>query len=64
MFGTFTEERDDDPVRFGLIENIKTHNPLRIAFREWVALFRDVGQLKDWIGRRLEWFDRAVEGLR
>jgi hypothetical protein len=42
LFGTFAAERDDDPPKYGLIKNIETHNPLRIAFHEWAALFRDL----------------------
>jgi hypothetical protein len=42
LFGTFARERDDEPCRYGLIHNIDTHNPVRIAFHEWAALFRDL----------------------
>ena len=28
--------------RYGLINNIDTYNPLRIAFHEWIAMFHDV----------------------
>lgn len=39
LFGTFEPEMA--PVRYGLIKNIDTYNPLRIAFAEWVRLIRD-----------------------
>ena len=39
LFGTF--EPEVAPVRYGLITNIDTYNPLRIAFAEWVRLLRD-----------------------
>jgi sterol desaturase/sphingolipid hydroxylase (fatty acid hydroxylase superfamily) len=42
LFGTFEPESPDDPVRFGLTENIHTYNPARIAFHEWIDMFRDV----------------------
>jgi alkylglycerol monooxygenase len=42
MFGSFEEERA--PVQYGLINNIDTYNPLRIAFEEWIALFRDMAR--------------------
>ena len=42
MFGTFAAERDDEPPKYGLIHNIDTYNPIKIAFHEWVAMFRDV----------------------
>jgi sterol desaturase/sphingolipid hydroxylase (fatty acid hydroxylase superfamily) len=41
LFGTFEPENPADPVRFGLTKNIETYNPVRIAFHEWVDLFRD-----------------------
>ncbi|MEP5569533.1 MAG: sterol desaturase family protein [Halioglobus sp.] len=36
LFGTFAEEKAS--VRYGLINNINTYNPLRIAFHEWGSL--------------------------
>jgi sterol desaturase/sphingolipid hydroxylase (fatty acid hydroxylase superfamily) len=42
MFGTYAAETDDDPPKYGLIHNIQTYNPLRIAFHEWAAMFRDL----------------------
>lgn len=42
LFGTFAEERAEEPPKFGLIHNIDTHNPLRIAFHEWAAMARDL----------------------
>lgn len=38
LFGTFVEEKA--PVKYGLINNINTYNPLRIAFHEWASLLR------------------------
>jgi len=42
MFGTFAAETDADPPEYGLIRNIHTYNPLRIAFHEWAAMFQDL----------------------
>ena len=42
LFGTFAAERDEEPPKYGLIHNIDTYNPIKIAFHEWVAMFRDV----------------------
>jgi len=39
LFGTFAPEVA--PVRYGLLTNIKTYHPLRIAFAEWIRLFAD-----------------------
>ena len=40
MFGSFIEE-EEEPT-YGLIHNIETYNPLKIAFHEWGDLFKDV----------------------
>lgn len=42
MFGTFTPERDDDPVRYGIIEQLGSFNILWAATHEWVGIVRDV----------------------
>jgi sterol desaturase/sphingolipid hydroxylase (fatty acid hydroxylase superfamily) len=42
LFGTFSPERADDPPRYGIVKNIDTFNPLRIAFHEWLAMMRDL----------------------
>ena len=39
-FGTF--EPEDERVRYGLTTNIATYNPLRVAFHEYGAIWRDV----------------------
>jgi len=39
LFGSF--EPEGEPARFGLTKNISTHNPLRIAFQEFVDVARD-----------------------
>jgi hypothetical protein len=41
LFGTFEPENPADPPRFGLTHNIGTYNPVRIAFHEWIQMFRD-----------------------
>ena len=41
MFGTFVEELEEDLPKYGLVRNIGTFNPLRVAFHEWVDMFRD-----------------------
>ena len=39
LFGTFEPEMAR--VRYGLLTNINTYNPLRIAFSAWLKLIRD-----------------------
>ena len=49
LFGTFQVE--EERPTYGLVTNIDTHNPLRIATHEWAALFRDVRGAPDWRSR-------------
>jgi len=48
LFGTFEPENPADPVRFGLTKDIETYNPVRIAFEEWIDMFRDVWRAPGW----------------
>ena len=40
LFGTFTGERER--VRYGLTKNIRTFNPVRVAFHEYGAMWSDI----------------------
>lgn len=42
LFGTFAQEREDDPPVYGITKNIETFNLFRISFHEWAAMLRDV----------------------
>ena len=42
MFGTFVEELDEDRPRYGIVKNIGTFNPIKVAFHEWIGMFKDV----------------------
>ncbi len=44
MFGTFVPEQEHEKPDYGLVHNLGTFNPLRVAFHEWIGLFRDVFQ--------------------
>ena len=48
LFGTFSPERADDPPRYGIVKNIDTFNPLRIAFHEWLDMARDLVAARSW----------------
>lgn len=41
LFGTFVPEDRNNPPEYGLVRNIATWNPIRVAFHEWAALARD-----------------------
>jgi sterol desaturase/sphingolipid hydroxylase (fatty acid hydroxylase superfamily) len=42
MLGTFVEETQADPPRYGIIGQIASFNPLRIALHGWVSLGHDL----------------------
>jgi len=44
LFGTFVPELDDERPDYGLVHNIATFNPLRVAFHEWLAMLRDAAK--------------------
>jgi sterol desaturase/sphingolipid hydroxylase (fatty acid hydroxylase superfamily) len=48
MFGTFAEEREEEPPRYGIVKNIATFNPARIAFHEWAAIVRELVAARSW----------------
>jgi sterol desaturase/sphingolipid hydroxylase (fatty acid hydroxylase superfamily) len=48
LFGTFVQERDEEPAHYGIVKNINTYNPIRIAFHEWVAMLRDLWAARSW----------------
>lgn len=42
LFGTFEPEDTDEPVVYGLTENIKTYHPLKLVFHEWINIWKDL----------------------
>lgn len=44
MFSTFVPEIESDKVDYGLVHNLGTFNPLRVAFHEWIGMLRDMTQ--------------------
>lgn len=42
MFATYVAERDDEPVKFGLVTPPETKNPVTVAFHEWGNMLRDL----------------------
>ena len=52
MFGTFEPEKE--LVRYGLVKNVKTFNPVKITFMGWKAILNDIKQSKSFLeGLRL-----------
>ena len=44
MFGTF--EPEQAPVKYGLVNNVDTFNPVKITFMGWGAILRDIRKAK------------------
>ncbi len=42
LFGTFVPEIEREAPRYGLVKNIATFNPVRVAFDEYVGIARDM----------------------
>jgi sterol desaturase/sphingolipid hydroxylase (fatty acid hydroxylase superfamily) len=45
MFGTF--EPEEEPVKFGLVNNVKTYNPAKITFVAWSSMIDDIKKKKN-----------------
>ena len=56
LFGTFAEEIE--PVRFGIRENVKTFNPIKITFMFWQQMFLDFKNSKNQKERLLSFFGK------
>jgi sterol desaturase/sphingolipid hydroxylase (fatty acid hydroxylase superfamily) len=54
LFGTF-EPEVEKPV-YGLVKNISTYNPIKIALLEWYAMFSDAFTSKTTLINRLKYF--------
>lgn len=47
LFGTFiAEDAKAEPPRYGIVSQLGTFNPFRVAFHEWAGIFRDVRAAK------------------
>jgi sterol desaturase/sphingolipid hydroxylase (fatty acid hydroxylase superfamily) len=47
-FGTFAEERAEEPLRYGLVDPNPSRNPFVVALREWARLARDLVGARGW----------------
>ena len=41
IFGSFVPELDEDRPRYGIVRNLGTFNPVKVAFHEYVGLLKD-----------------------
>lgn len=42
LFGSFVPESREEKPRYGIVANLGSFNPFRVAFHEWAGIFRDV----------------------
>ena len=48
LFDTYVEEDPAVPCTYGIIGQIHSHNPIRLTFHEWIAMFRDAARAGGW----------------
>lgn len=54
LFGTFVPEDEAEPVRYGIVKDVGSFNPLRVATHEYVAIAKDAS------ARGLTWTERLA----
>ena len=47
LFGTF--EPEEEEVKFGLVNNVNTFNPVKVTFMAWMSMINDLKQKKSFI---------------
>ncbi|MFL0352767.1 sterol desaturase family protein [Xanthomarina sp. GH4-25] len=55
LFGTFQPELEEEKVVYGLVTNINTYNPVKVAFIEWYNMFKDMFSGKKSFENRLKY---------
>ena len=53
IFGSFIPEDDTEPPEYGLVKNLGTFNPLRVATHEYVGIWKDIAQRRLTLRQRL-----------
>lgn len=64
LFGSYVEEDPAQPCEYGIVRQIHSHNPLRLTFHEWIAMFRDAARAPSLRDRVLQLFgppERATD---
>ena len=56
LFGTFVPEQAEEPPRYGIVKNLGTVNPIRIALHEYVGIARDLARRGLTLRQRLGYF--------
>ena len=55
MFGTFVPEDSETEIHYGLVQNVGTYNPIKIAFTEMWSAVKDVAKPGISISARLKY---------
>lgn len=63
LFGSFVEESALEPPRYGLTRQLHSHNPVKIAFHEWLNLAADLRFAKTWPQRWQALFGRPGQHI-
>ncbi len=48
LFGTFSEEKENEKPIYGLTENITSHHPVHVATHEYQAIWKDIKSTSKW----------------
>jgi len=56
LFGTFVPEQVGEPARYGLVTNLGSFNPIRIALHEYVGIARDLAKRNLTLPQRIGYF--------
>lgn len=51
LFGSYVDEDANEAPVYGIVEPLRTYNPLRATFHEWASMARDVGRVHGWRNR-------------
>ena len=46
MFGTFVAEDESDKPRYGIVKNLGSFNPLKVALHEWLGIAKDIARAR------------------
>ena len=58
LFGSYIEEREEEPCVYGWVKPIHSYNPLRIELTPWITLFQDMFGART-VGEALEFLVHA-----
>lgn len=56
LFGTFTEERHDEPIVYGVLGQLRSWSPLKANLHHYQQIWRDAALADNWADRLGIWF--------